>query len=304
MQYLNPHPPARRGFTLVELLVVIGIIALLISMLLPALNRAKQYANNVKCQSNLRQMMTAVHLYAAANNDSAPWGKAPRVGGPTGNDPNGTSGHYYARWPETLSVIMGDGAFTEDYGRPDEALRPKMSAIFIDSDTTGQGIQHYTANIRVFGEERRRDPYRETVLGRTGQAAWFQPARLSSLRPTAEIAAIFCSNQTKFDADTEHPLDYANAPTTSYYLDMMGVTKEPYMVRGRDLDYESEVIPPTNLPYIDREFHGGPGPSTGLGIRTRHMGNKSVNIVFVDGHVESFTKEQLVRRMFYVPAPR
>jgi len=72
-----------RGFTLVELLVVIGIIALLISILLPALNAAKERANRVKCSSNLRQIGQGLLLYANDNKGLYP--KAPVITGNPGS---------------------------------------------------------------------------------------------------------------------------------------------------------------------------------------------------------------------------
>lgn len=103
----------KRGFTLVELLVVIGIIALLISILLPALNRAREQGNRAKCLSNMRQLTMAWIMYANDNKGhlvsadtqglpAGPLGPGQGSGPGLGSVPGGGLGGYANTAPGTF----------------------------------------------------------------------------------------------------------------------------------------------------------------------------------------------------------
>ena len=132
-----------RSFTLVELLVVIAIIGLLAGLSFPAISGSMAKAKSSECVNNLRQIGTAMNLFASENNGYLPYATGPNAAG-------SANSYSFNHWEAPLAVIMGVGTGSVSF--PSRASFDDAKAKHpFNCPACKTGFRTYTANMRGMG---------------------------------------------------------------------------------------------------------------------------------------------------------
>jgi prepilin-type N-terminal cleavage/methylation domain-containing protein/prepilin-type processing-associated H-X9-DG protein len=274
-------PSRRAGFTLVELLVVIGIIAILISMLLPALNRARAQANSIKCLSNLKQIGLGMNFYANDNKGLLPvgWFHGTTNGGQT----------YDVMWGSLIKRYLGFSkeenlATTEDgvsvYERFPEIFRCPSSQGY----QLGRSKVQYSSNPIAIPD----------VMRTSGGRQITKPLKLTQIRNPTEVGLIWDGAllpAKNWDAE------YVAYAVDNFYLYFGGSAATPGFIPGSNTAANNVITHGTGNgnKFGGFDFDGGGSPPGGT-IRWRDQNNTAANMLFADGHVESKKMGTVMKR--------
>lgn len=302
---------ARAGFTLVELLVVIGIIALLISMLLPALGKVRGQARGVQCQANLRTIGQSMYLYADRNKGALPYGFWDGTL-PAGSSDTRPPADRAGSWPMLLMNALDPRLGTNwntafNTGANTTKLRQALFCPELGSVATDQLVSastHYLSHPRIMPQM---GSYPGDVF-QTGTPSLI-PYKLAKIKRATEIIVIFDGSMVptasasgeifipRYQVPVANALDNdrinnAGADSTALTDNYSKVTAA-YMTPNNAVDITAQgyLLASTN-----KDIASNPS-----NIRFRHSGNKVTNALFADGHVGSFllksnTQSELQRK--------